>query len=48
MFEKITPKHFNLFVQFAYYSGARSGEIRRISKENIFPDYMYLVKQEGD
>ena len=47
MFEKITPKHFNLFVQFAYYSGARSGEIRRISKENIFPDYIVVFGKAG-
>ena len=47
MFERITPKHFNLFVQFAYYSGARSGEIRRISKENIFPDYMVVFGKAG-
>ena len=47
MFEGITPKHFNLFVQFAYYSGARSGEIRRISKENIFPDYIVVFGKGG-
>jgi len=47
MFERITPKHFNLFVQFAYYSGARSGEIRRISKENIFPDYIVVYGKAG-
>jgi integrase len=47
MFEKITPKHFNLFVQFAYYSGARSGEIRRVSKENIFSDYIVVFGKAG-
>ena len=47
MFEKITPKHFNLFVQFAYYSGARSGEIRRISKENVFFDYIVVFGKAG-
>ena len=47
MFEKITPKHFNLFVQFPYYSGARSGEIRRISKENIFFDYIVVFGKAG-
>ena len=30
IFQGVTPYHFNQFVQFAYYSGARSGEIRRI------------------
>ena len=47
MFERFTPKHFNLFVQFAYYSGARSGEIRRISKENIFPNYIVVFGKAG-
>ncbi|MBF89769.1 MAG: hypothetical protein CMG75_09005 [Candidatus Marinimicrobia bacterium] len=47
MFEKITPKHFNLFVQFAYYSGARSDEIRRISQENIFSDYIVEFGKDG-
>ena len=47
MFEKITPKHFNLFVQFAYYTGARSGEIRRISKKNIFSDYIVVFGKAG-
>jgi len=47
MFERITPNHFNLFVQFAYYSGARSGEIRRISKENIFTNYIVVFGKAG-
>jgi hypothetical protein len=34
MFESIEPQSFNLFVRFAYYTGARSGEIRSISTEN--------------
>ena len=36
MFDRIKPMDFNKFVQFAYYTGARSGEIRSISKENLF------------
>ena len=28
LFEGVRPYHFNQFVQFAYYTGARSGEIR--------------------
>ena len=35
MFEEIEPLSFNRFVQFAYYTGARSGEIRSISPENM-------------
>ena len=47
MFDKITPKHFNLFVQFAYYTGARSGEIRRIRKENVFCEYIVVFGKAG-
>ena len=32
MFNEITDGSFNAFVRFAYYTGARSGEIRRLSK----------------
>jgi integrase len=35
IFSQITDKGFNSFVRFAYYTGARSGEIRRISRENV-------------
>tara|TARA_Y100001970_G_scaffold291019_1_gene426725 strand:- start:4890 stop:5768 length:879 start_codon:yes stop_codon:yes gene_type:complete len=35
IFSQITDKDFNSFVRFAYYTGARSGEIRRISRENV-------------
>ena len=38
MFRNIKDKSFNAFVRFAYYTGARSGEIRRIPKENILKD----------
>ncbi len=31
----IIPSKFQQFVRFAYYTGARQGEIRRISKDNI-------------
>lgn len=30
LFDSVTPYHFNQFIRFAYYTGARSGEIRRI------------------
>ena len=39
LFENITPSDFNAFVRFAYYTGARSGEIRRLSKENVLEGY---------
>ena len=35
MFSEINDESFNAFVRFAYYTGARSGEIRRIAKENV-------------
>ena len=35
MFNFIKPESFNMFVRFAYYTGARSGEIRSISRDNI-------------
>ena len=35
MFSEINDEFFNAFVRFAYYTGARSGEIRRIAKENV-------------
>ena len=35
MFAEITDESFNAFVRFAYYTGARSGEIRRIPRENV-------------
>ena len=35
IFSEITDKSFNSFVRFAYYTGARSGEIRHISRENV-------------
>ena len=34
LLNEIGDNRFNLFVRFAYYTGARSGEIRSISREN--------------
>ncbi len=42
MFSSITNKKFNQFVQFAYYIGAKSGEIRSLAKENVL-DYSIVV-----
>ncbi len=47
VFENVTPYHFNQFVQFAYYTGARSGEIRRISRVKLFPNYMIVEGKSG-
>ena len=44
LFNHLTPHHFNQFIRFTYYSGARSGEIRRISRVNIFSDFYMIVE----
>ena len=35
MIDKIQNEHFNSFVKFAYYTGARSGEIRNSQPQNL-------------
>jgi len=35
LLDEIRDNRFNLFVRFAYYTGARSGEIRSISRDNV-------------
>ena len=40
LLDGIRDNRFNLFVRFAYYTGARSGEIRSISRENIFSNHI--------
>jgi integrase len=47
MFESIEPQSFNLFVRFAYYTGARSGEIRSISIENVQDGYIIVQGKTG-
>ena len=47
LFNGITDTKFNLFVRFAYYTGARSGEIRHISMENLFSDYLVTYGKTG-
>ena len=47
LFEGVTPYHFNQFVRFAYYTGARSGEIRRLSRVKINCDYMLVEGKSG-
>ena len=41
LLDKIRDNRFNLFVRFAFYTGARSGEIRSISRENISKSNLY-------
>ena len=44
---EIRDNRFNLFVRFAYYTGARSGEIRSISRENIFSNHIVAYGKSG-
>ncbi len=47
MIDEIRNNRFNLFVIFAYYTGARSGEIRSISRENIFSNHIIAYGKSG-
>ena len=47
LFDNVMDERFNLFVRFAYYTGARSGEIRHISKENLFSYYLVTYGKTG-
>jgi len=47
MFSSITSKKFNQFVQFAYYTGARSGEIRSLAQENVLDDSIIVRGKTG-
>jgi integrase len=47
MFAEITDRYFNTFVRFAYYTGARSGEIRRIARENILEGSLVVKGKTG-
>ena len=47
LLDEIRDNQFNLFVRFAYYTGARSGEIRSISRENIFSNHIVSYGKSG-
>jgi Site-specific recombinase XerD len=47
LLDKIEDNRFNLFVRFAYYTGARSGEIRSILRENIFSNHIVAYGKSG-
>ena len=47
LLDEIKDNRFNLFVRFAYYTGARSGEIRSISRENIFSNHIVAYGKSG-
>ena len=47
LLDELRDNRFNLFVRFAYYTGARSGEIRSISRENIFSNHIVAYGKSG-
>ena len=47
LLDEIRDNRFNLFVRFAYYTGARSGEIRSLSRENIFSNHIVAYGKSG-
>ena len=47
LFENIIPSDFNAFVRFAYYTGARSGEIRQQSDDEVYPTYLQVHGKTG-
>ena len=47
MFTNIKDDSFNSFVRFAYYTGARSGEIRSISRENVLEGSLVVRGKTG-
>ena len=47
MFTSIKDDSFNSFVRFAYYTGARSGEIRSISRDNVLDDSLIARGKSG-
>jgi len=47
MFNEITDGSFNAFVRFAYYTGARSGEIRSLSRENVLDKSLVVNGKTG-
>ena len=47
IFKFIEPVDFNRFVQLAYYTGARSGEIRSISTDNVLDGSIVVYGKTG-
>ena len=47
IFDSFSDSHFNAFIRFAYYTGARSGEIRSISTENILDGSLVVRGKTG-
>ena len=47
IFTELKDNHFNSFVRFAYYTGARSGEIRRLNKDQIHNGIIEVIGKTG-
>jgi len=47
LFNQITDKDFNAFIRLAYYTGARSGEIRSLSRENVLERSLVVKGKTG-
>ena len=47
MFTTIKDERFNSFVRFAYYTGARSGEIRSLSRDCVLDDSLIVRGKTG-
>ena len=47
LFNQITDSHFNKFVRFAYYTGARSGEIRSLSVDFVLDNSLAVRGKTG-
>ena len=47
LFDNIHDQDFNAFVRFAYYTGARSGEIRSILRDQIHDGYVVAYGKTG-
>ena len=47
MFQNIQDNDFNKFVQFAYYTGARSGEIRTLTRDQVLEDSLVVRGKTG-
>ena len=47
LFDEMRDKRFNAFVKFAYYTGARSGEIRSLSRASVFLEYIVAYGKTG-
>ena len=47
MFNLIQPVDFNRFVQLAYYTDARNGEIRAISPDNVLDGGLIVFGKTG-